>query len=171
MLEVEVKLPVKDLDAVRATLERLGARHIDDARQADTYFAHPQRDFRETDEALRVRETPAGREVTYKGPRHDAAAKIRTEVNVAFDGDLEALLVPLSFAPVARVLKERSSWMLDGAAVALDRVADIGTFVEVEVVSDEPSSAEAKVQSVVAALGLDGIEPERRSYLELQASS
>lgn len=54
MYEVEVKVPA-DHGAVRDALAAAGAERREVVAQADTYFDAPDRDFAETDEALRVR--------------------------------------------------------------------------------------------------------------------
>ncbi|KUO86543.1 MAG: hypothetical protein AT709_07990 [Caldivirga sp. MG_3] len=69
MLEVEVKFRIRD---VKGLVNRLRgfATHIGSNVEEDHYFNHPCRDFRSTDEAVRVRVYGSGRvTVTYKGPR------------------------------------------------------------------------------------------------------
>ncbi|WP_232685738.1 class IV adenylate cyclase [Halobacterium zhouii] len=54
MYEVEVKVPANH-DEVREALDDAGAAPQGVVAQADTYYNAPNRDFAETDEALRVR--------------------------------------------------------------------------------------------------------------------
>jgi adenylate cyclase class 2 len=56
MYEVEQKYRVDDLAAVQERLCALGAAWDDEVQQVDRYFAHPCRNFSETDEALRIRQ-------------------------------------------------------------------------------------------------------------------
>lgn len=168
--EVEVKLPieatadwVRRLDAVTPMASALTER--------DTYFAHPQRDFATTDEALRLRDRDGELELTYKGPREDAAAKVRKELNVAVDGPIAPLLEALGFVPVAQVVKHRRTWHMDGCVVTLDEVERVGTYLEIEATGDDADAAQRQVEAVVVRLGLDAVAPEPRSYLELQLSS
>ncbi|NLF07386.1 MAG: CYTH domain-containing protein, partial [Pirellulaceae bacterium] len=53
--EVELKYPVSDIVAVEAQLTVLGASISAGQVEVDVYFAHPARDFAQTDEALRIR--------------------------------------------------------------------------------------------------------------------
>jgi len=176
-LEVEQKFKVASLAVVREKLLALGARFGEPLDQADTYFAHPARDFAQTDEALRLRRVGERTWITYKGPKLDLATKTRRELELplptgsdVFDRHSE-LLEALGFRPVATVHKRREPAHLvrDTLAVevALDTVAGVGQFVELEVSTDDGRRQIA--QSAIASLAkqLDLSDSERRSYLEL----
>lgn len=57
MIEVEVKLPVSDLDKTKTELFKRGFRETALLEERDTYFDNLQGDIRANGEALRVRET------------------------------------------------------------------------------------------------------------------
>jgi len=169
--EVEQKYIVESHEAIVAQLK--GTEFSPPEIEADTYYAHPVRDFAATDEALRIRETSSEAVVTYKGPKFDTEVKTREELELSLDGateDWHALLQKLSFRPVAVVRKSRRKATLDwqGAKVllTLDDVETLGTYAELEVVvGDEGELDEAKslVLSLATFLGLGKVEP--RSYL------
>ncbi len=175
-LEVEAKAAAKDLIAVEARLTSLGAVLDANKVERDEYWAHPSRDFGETDEALRLRVTTADdgggwtkADLTFKGAKVDALTKTRPEetVTVAVDEreSLRRILTGLGFRPFAEVVKERREFVLEGASICLDKVEGVGTFVEVEVIAEELEAARAKVLDIFKRLKLD--PSERRSYLEL----
>jgi adenylate cyclase class 2 len=175
--EVEQKYPVADLSEIERRLSTLGARFEEAILQSDGYFAHPARDFRSTDEALRIRRVGNRCYVTYKGPKIDTTTKTRREIEMPLSdgqqgaGQFGELLEALGFSRVAEVNKTRrkATLLYQGSTVeiALDEVTGIGTFVELEVSADEKGLAAAK--EVINALGneLALCDPERRSYLEL----
>jgi adenylate cyclase class 2 len=176
-LEVEAKAHAKDLKAVEATLAKIGAVLEANKVERDEYWAHPARNFAETDEALRLRVTTAddgggwsGADLTYKGPKLDAVTKSRREDKVDFAVDavpgMRRVLEGLGFKPVATVTKERKEFIADGLTVCLDRVEGVGDFVEVEHVSHDLEASRARVLALFARLGLD--PSERRSYLEMK---
>ena len=181
MLEIEMKCPVADFQAVQCRFTEWGARAGLPLHEADHYFNAPDRDFARTDEALRLRRIGPANRVTYKGPKRPTATKTRTEIEVPLaDGDQAAedfarLLVSLGYRPVAVVRKERIGYHFqrDGFAleVCLDEVAEVGRFVEVEIVAPEEKQAQAEqvLQEIVAYLGLT--VSERRSYLEMLLAS
>lgn len=173
MLEVEYKAPTDDLAAIRARLGTMGARLIGEQIEDDVYYAHPLRSFAATDEALRVRTvtTAGGREqrvLTYKGPREAGPTRVREEVEVRIEGDMDRLLEALSFGAAGRVHKTRTLYRIDDLVVTADRVTGLSDHVEVEGIAPGPdgvAEVRRRVLTLVAALGL-GAE-EKRSYLEM----
>ncbi len=177
------------------TVAALGAWDValgEPIKQVDCYYRHPQRDFAQTDEALRIRTVGEKNFLTYKGPKLDAETKTRHEEEVRFADGSEAkkscklILTHLGFESVATVIKHRivGKFERDGfhVEVALDQVEHLGHFVEIEIpVPDvnrdaERSSAErvadqkveaAKHLLATLANELSLSQVERRSYLEL----
>ncbi len=177
MLEVEQKFARADFAALGRRLAEWGARLEEEHTEADHYFNAPDRDFRQTDEAFRLRRIGARNFLTYKGPKRQAAVKIRTELEVPLtDGDQAAedfirLLTHLGYRPVAVVRKHRRAYRLKRAGfdllVCLDEVDGLGRFAEVEILTPEEQveAARTVLAETTAALGLS--EVERRSYLGL----
>ena len=178
MLEAEVKLPLSAADA--ATLHRhldaLGAREAGTLHQVDTYLSHPGRDFRSTDEALRLRSEDGTLRVTYKGPKLDPPRKTREEIEFALGTDhatASTLLERLGFRAAAEVRKVRREWTLaDGFAVTvcIDEVEGLGTFAEIEVEAASVDESRTRLAAVQASLGLAHLAPIADSYLELLAA-
>lgn len=180
--EVEQKYRVTDPDEVLQRLSALGAQAKATVFQTDTYYAHPQRDFAATDEALRLRRVGDSNWLTYKGPKLDATTKTRREIELAIaPGETPArrgdeLLVALGFRRVAEVRKSRQTFFLQRAGstleVALDHVDDLGGFVELEIMVDREAAIEPARQTIAAlADALKLSQVERRSYLELLLDS
>jgi adenylate cyclase class 2 len=115
--------------------------------------------------------------VTYKGPKLDSATKTRRELELPLGSSegngtrFAELLEALGFQPVAVVRKQRRPFQIEwqGREVegALDDVEGIGSFVELELQSDERDldAARAVISALASELKL-GLS-ERRSYLEL----
>jgi adenylate cyclase class 2 len=177
MVEIEMKFPVTDFGPVESRLAELGASAGARREDVDQYFKPPDRDFGQTDEALRLRRIGDANFVTYKGPKRDAQTKTRTEIEVGLaEGPAAAeefarLLAHLRYRPVAVVRKQRRLFHLrrEGFTleVCLDEVAELGRFVEVEILAPEAALERARgvLLSVARDLGLSS--SERRSYLEL----
>jgi adenylate cyclase class 2 len=182
--EVELKFRVSDPAALERRLAALGAEPEPAVEQVDRYFAHPARDFAVTDEALRLRRVGDDVALTWKGPRIDATTKTRREIELAVarvtaeptGGAVSIarwteLLEALGFRQVREVVKRRRIAVVRRAAAeieaALDDVAGLGTFLELEVQAGAERVAEARavIESLAQELGCG--PPERRSYLEL----
>ena len=187
MYEVEQKFPVADPAALEARLVGLAARFREPVEQVDRYFAHPCRDFVKTDEALRLRRVGDDVAATWTGPRIDSASKTRRELELGLapvpplpggprggQATLDRwteLLEALGFRRVRDVAKRRRAarvlWQGTEVEAALDRVAGIGDFLELELqaAAGEVPLATACIESLARTLGCDA--QERRSYLEL----
>ncbi|MDD1740191.1 MAG: class IV adenylate cyclase, partial [Methanothrix sp.] len=122
----------------------LGGELVAVENHLDLYFNSPLRDFRRSDEALRIRIKEEGARLTYKGPKLDSATKSRMELTVRI----------------------RSKYSYQGLTLALDEVEGLGSFLEVEAQAEEDiEEPRLRVLKVLGELGLD--ESIRSSYLEL----
>ena len=177
MLEVEMKFRLPDWTPLTAKLAEWGANADPPRKDTDHYFNAPDRDFAQTDEAVRVRRVGAGNVLTYKGPKIDTATKTRTEIELKLaDGpnpaaDAVKFLSALGYRPVAVVSKTRTVYHFQrhgfAVQVCLDDVGVVGKFVEVEVMAekDQLDAAKQAVMTTASELGLT--DHERRSYLRL----
>jgi adenylate cyclase class 2 len=185
--EVELKFRVEDPAALDRKLIALAARFRDPVTQVDRYFAHPSRDFVRTDEALRLRQTGDDVAITWKGPRIDTATKTRRELELDLAPLSPAagrppggaatierwteLLEALGFRRVREVVKRRRParvpWQGAEVDVAVDELAGLGTFLELEILARQGELPQARgcLESLARELGCT--DPERRSYLEL----
>jgi adenylate cyclase class 2 len=182
--EVELKFRDADHPSIRTRLAAAGAEPLGTVDQVDSYLAHPSRDFASTGEALRLRRVGTENLITYKGPKLPGPAKTREEIELAFQpgpdafSDLSLLWNHLGFLPVATVRKTRDRHRLSRSGltfeIALDTVAGLGPFAEIETIAPSPDDLLPAQQAVVllaSELGLppDSIEP--RSYLRMLLSS
>ena len=175
LLEAGEGTPTRE--EILARLSALGCQWSAALEQVDRYFSHPARDFAETDEALRLRRVGDDNRVTYKGPKLDALTKTRREIELPIEpgkaglARFAELLEALSFRPVREVAKTRTPGVLDWQGrhieIALDEVARVGLFVEIELVTHEEDADGAReaIKSLADQLGLT--RSERRSYLEM----
>lgn len=179
MLEAEVKLALDGggAAALRRRLFEIGAPAGEEHHQVDTYFAHPDRDFRTTDEALRLRSDGGTLRITYKGPKLDPPRKTREEIEFALETDhatAAALLDRLGFRNAAEVRKRREEWVLHEdhrVTVSVDEVDGLGTFCEVEVEAADVAQGRERLEAALRRLGLADHEPIAESYLELLTRS
>jgi len=176
--EVEQKYRVADPEQVRRLFAELGAVDGGCVVQVDTYYAHPNRDFAATDEALRIRRVGDENFITYKGPKLDATTKTRREIEfdiAAGESGAERcnqLLQALGFQRVAEVSKSRQISRLQRGKylieLAVDDVQDVGSFVELEIgVAQESALDKAREALAALASELGLVDVERQSYLEM----
>ena len=133
--EIEVKLRVRERAVAREALRRAGAelihaRHFEDNVLLDDAMGS----LRARGCVLRLRRTPEGGLLTFKGPRLvEAGVKSREEwqTPVADPRALDEILTRLGYRPTFRYQKYRESFRLHDQGVELDETP-IGTFLEVE---------------------------------------
>lgn len=162
---VEVKHRLRSLDAAAAIARGLVRGEPEILRQTDTYFLVPHG-------RLKLRETPGrvAQLVWYDRPDDVHARTSRYQLIDVLDG--AALKQALSAALGVRCVVTKTRWLLlrESVRIHLDRVEELGDFLELEAVlaADAAQAAGAMqvaelLQSFQPALG-DAVE---QSYSEL----
>lgn len=175
-MEIEGKFRVANVEALRLRLAEIEAVELTTEQHTDTYLKHPIRDFRITDEALRMRCVDGLYWVTYKGPRREGHLKMRPEIELPLQPGTEnewfRIWQSLGFEQIASVAKSRQSYRVvangQPVTVTIDMVEGIGCFTEIErIVQSEAEleAARADIDQVALRLGLDCVE--KRSYLSM----
>ncbi|WP_290899048.1 class IV adenylate cyclase [Ferroglobus sp.] len=167
-MEVEAKFPLKEPDKLKKLLAEKGS-FLKRKLEEDIYFNSPLRDFKESDEALRVRKDEEGVTITYKGPKLDSETKTREEIKIKVDDFEKAveLLKKLGFKPVREVKKIRELYEVEGVLVCVDHVFNLGDFVEFEIDSEDVGKAKEKIFRLAEELGFKREDSLRESYLEM----
>ncbi len=178
MFEVELKFPVHDRAALEERLRRAGFIPLATHVEIDHYYNAPDRDFAQTDEALRLRQVDGQTRVTYKGPKQGGRGKTRLEIELPLAAGTAAsmhdLLLQLGYRPAAEVRKRRTHFVRSAADEAapvpkltLDEVDQVGIFVELEAQAEEADAGPCQEALWRWAKELHLEKEERRSYLEL----
>jgi len=171
LIEVEIKIRIDQPEGISQNLKEKGGIFMGSSNQEDTYLNAPHRDYAQTDEALRIRSTATGAQITYKGQKlKGMEAKAREEINIPIvdPNQFISLFSVLGFTPTARVVKNREEWTYNRTTISIDKVTGLGTFVEIEVITEKNdcNRALAIIEMVKKDLGIKGDHiPE--SYLEL----
>jgi len=160
--EVEVKAPTPA--GVEERLDKAGAVFVGEESHSELFFVHPCRDFKETDEVLRVREVGGGFVLTYKGPRVSVKTKTREEAEAEVSGDVFEILKKLGFGGAFRLRKKRRVYELEGFEVVLDDVEGLGRYIEAE--SKNPDD-EDRIRELLMGLGASEDELTTKTYIEL----
>ena len=134
--EIEVKLVVPDVPAMRATLAAAGfVEFVPRNLEQNRIYDWPDGALRQRGELIRLREYAGQRILTYKGPatvdRHKQREEI--EVDVADTATVAIILGKLGLEPRFRYEKFRSEWKhpLEPGTAMLDETP-IGAFLELE---------------------------------------
>ena len=175
MIEVEIKARINDKKEAFEKITELGGVYSHSEKQHDIYFNGDERDFKKTDEALRIRQIPDGDDfkkiLTYKGPKLGGETKTRKEVEVVIDDtdSMAEILVNLGYKPSAIVDKVRRVFKYDDYTITIDKLNQLGYFMEIESVIENTEDipvVEEKIKDIFNKLDIThGFE--NLSYLEL----
>jgi adenylate cyclase class 2 len=166
-IETEIKLKVASAEAAREALARIGARprrgrHLED----NVLFDFAGAPLRSRGHVLRLRSTPEGAVLTFKGPyRVEAGMKSREEIEAGSPAGeaLRAILDRLGLRPVFRYQKYRETFAWEGQEIVVDETP-IGVYMEIE-------GDLAGIRSAAAALGFGPSDYVTDSYAALFRAS
>ena len=180
LLEIERKRQLTgDVEELIKRLQDLGFELQSNLYEIDTYYSRPDVDFMQTVECLRIRQRDGFAEVTYKPATTTATHTandviIKPETNLPIQpGDAattKRLLENLGMVQLVEINKYRHSFQSSDfpqATVAIDEIKDAGTFVEVEVLSDDETGALAMISNIETKLGLESAEVVTRPYRDI----
>ncbi len=163
-MEIEIKFRV-DFEGIWRKIESLGAKFIREEIQEDVYFSMP------FPTQLRIRRILNLNEafLTYKAIKDPGRNEEFEEIEIKvsdFDKTRE-LLKKLGFEEDAIVRKRRLVYKLDKVTFELNNVEGIGSFLDIEIISDDIKEAKRKIWEVAGKLKLNENDVEPRLYQEL----
>jgi adenylate cyclase, class 2 len=163
--EIEIKLPSRDLDAVRRRIREQGGAAVSPLHfESNDLYDDAQGRLATSGCALRLRRANNETILTFKGPaRFESGVKRRREIETSVaDGEaMEAILAGLGMTKRFRYEKRREEWRLEDCLIALDQTP-LGDFVEIE---GDPT----RIRRAVSLLELDSSEAIPYSYAKLYA--
>lgn len=162
-MEVEIKFKISEPEEFEKRILDMGAEFLNEVYEEDIYFNHPCWDFKERDEALRIRNDGT---LTFKGPKVDSDTKSREEYTVSI-GNIEMarkILEKVGFKKAGVVRKRRKYYKFRNSEITIDFVENLGTFVEIECLGDY-KTCRKEVMEIKKSLNLG--ESIRYSYLEM----
>ena len=162
---IEIKARPVDLDAVEDRVRPIATRGPDDLFQDDTFFncRHGR---------LKLRDFGDGCGELIHYSRLDEAGPKVSDYVISPVADPDALRETLAraYGVLGRVVKRRRLYLVDRTRVHLDRVADLGAFVELEVVLKEgepPEEGQAVARELMVKLGIEPRHLVTGAYLDL----
>ena len=180
VLEVERKRTfIGNVDTFIATLRAHGFAQTSQLHENDTYYSRPDVDFMQTVECLRVRERDGFAEVTYKPATSHATStndgvimKPETNLSIAPNDTATAkqLLVNLGMIELVTVTKFRrifTSAAYPSTVIAIDEIANVGTFIETEVTLADKAVALQTVDKLERLLDIDTLPLATKPYRDM----
>jgi adenylate cyclase class IV len=163
MQNIEFKAELRNIEAARQQCALLGARHVADLKQTDTYF-------KLTTGRLKKRETVGRPTEWIVYDRRDVVFPRLSSYSILTEKQARMRWGTMSLKPWLTVVKHRELWMLNYVRVHLDAVDRLGTFIEFEAkVSKRHDARQCRmaVDHLREAFGPVLGEPISASYCDL----
>jgi predicted adenylyl cyclase CyaB len=152
---LEIKVKVASLAPSRQRLSRLeGCQRSAILRQADHYFHVPRGYLK-----LRIVRGGVSELIFYQRPKRSGTRESRYVKWPVDEPDTALRLLTAALGIETVVRKTREVFLVDGARIHLDRVAGLGTFIEIEVLIER------------AGRGSTRLMERLRHHLQLPAAS
>lgn len=183
LYEVEVKRKLEtDKETLIAALLEHGYTQGEMVIETDDYYSRTDVDYMKTVECLRVRNTAKKREITYKPPTTDFTATtiIKEEKNLSLSNEKDVeiakdLLLAIGMVHLVTVEKHRQSFTKSyknhDVTITIDSLPGVGDYIEVEILSSDPTKAEIAVSEVEAELSLKSMPLVTLPYRDIVMQS
>lgn len=158
--EIEVKVKVDNLEKIAEELKARGCVLSDPIEQRDIIFVdsdygefekfHPKKNL------LRIRSTKGKFIFTIKQPQSNELDSIERETEIINPEEMEQALLLMGYHERVRVNKIRRTAKYENWEICLDEVEGIGSFVEVEELTDDtanPDEIQGKILEFLKGLG------------------
>ncbi len=178
MIEVEVKVSVKCIKAIEEKLQKASFIKAKCVKESDVYFDNSRNEIKNNDQALRIRSCKDLDEdvetcfMTFKGPKMDTISMTRKELEMQVEcAEVgKEILVSLGYIQTYPVIKHRQYYHKNLMTACLDRVENLGDFLEFEIVvnrEDEKPEALNQLMDMLKELGYGPEDIIRESYLSM----
>lgn len=173
-IEIEMKFPLKNSFTLVKKLNKLAKADKKDFYQKDIYYIPAHRNFLKqkggVNEWLRIRETNRSFSINYKNwHRYKDGKTYHCDEyeSVIENGDaLKRIFKSLNFEKVIIVDKTRNTWFYKDCEVAIDKVIDLGEYLEIEAKRDFRNIGEAKkhIYKILKEIGAEVGEQDFVGY-------
>lgn len=181
MIEIERKRQLtSSVDEFRKKLTENGFKTQDvPTLETDVYFSRPDVDYMQTVECLRLRVQPEKAEITYKPSSNkttisDDGIVSKKEVNVFLKSVEEGenvldLFDCIGLIRLCTVKKTREKFSKGDKSltVSIDTIEGAGTFIEVEVMSEDKEHAFKTIEQVEMLLGIEDMPVQTKPYRDI----
>lgn len=172
-IEIEIKLPLQNLESVKKFLNEHGKLMSKDVFQRDTYYIPIHRDFLNVKfpfEWLRLRESPKGFSINYKHFYPENVKK--TDYCDEFETKIESIeamkkiFQSLNIKEVVVVEKVRTTWMFEDVEIVIDDVKHLGAYIELETTThfENPQDGKKFLYKILEKLNAQVGEEDLRGY-------
>jgi predicted adenylyl cyclase CyaB len=164
---IEIKAYIPNVEAVARIAAAIADQGPFELEQDDTFFPCESGRLK-----LRAFSSEAGELIFYRRPNQPGPKESFYLVSPTSTPETLRQTLSLAYGQAGRVRKHRTLFMIGRTRVHLDRVQDLGHFLELEVVLSDGESAENGIREAHELLARLGVEPSQLvegAYVDLLA--
>ncbi len=168
--EIEVKARAKDLESIAKKLADLGCQLSEPVTQKDSIFVTSDygafEEFHPGKNLLRIRESKGKYLFTIKQPQSNELDALEHETEILDPQEMREAILMMGFEERCKVNKTRRKGNINGWEVCLDEVEGIGSFVEIEKITDEENAeaVQKELFDFLQSLGVDSNDRVTSGY-------
>jgi predicted adenylyl cyclase CyaB len=162
---VEIKARIESVEALTPRAAALADQGPTEIVQDDTFFACPKGRLK-----LRAFSATSGQLIFYQRPDQAGPKESFFLISPTSAPDTLREALTLAYGQAGRVRKHRTLFLAGRTRIHLDRVEDLGDFLELEVVMADGEPVEAGVavaHDLLAKLGVSPTQLIERAYVDL----
>jgi predicted adenylyl cyclase CyaB len=166
---VEIKARIESVEALTPRAAALADQGPTEIVQDDTFFACPNGRLK-----LRAFSAASGQLIFYRRPDEAGPKESFFLISPTSSPDTLREALTLAYGQAGRVRKHRTVFLAGRTRIHLDRVEDLGHFLELEVVmaDGEPSETGVAIaHNLLAKLGISPTQLIDRAYVDLLRNS
>ena len=172
MIEVETKYRLSDKQSIAVKLKDLGFIGSEPVHQIDKVFlvnSDSFKTFKPGDPVTRIRIVHGVSSMTLKKAINKSGDTIEHEMTVDPASSAEGFLLEMGYKSVTDVEKVRTEYKRNEITVAVDEVAKLGAFLEIEIICKEgdEENARTKVMAMASDLQLSESDIVTKKYDQL----
>ena len=172
MREIEVKVRVNNFGDIEKKLNDNGCTLSEPISQHDVIYSlkSSTEEFesaKEGDIIIRIRHMEDGAQLNLKKQRSSEMDNLEYETEISNPEETHKILETLGWHPVVEVKKMRRKGKLGEYEICLDQVEKLGTFIELEKLTDDnadPEEVKNELFIKLESLGLSRKDEETRGY-------
>jgi adenylate cyclase class 2 len=169
-MEVEIKVKLKNLNSIKNKLLKLGAKIGKSKKQLDIFYKPKNKAWSTLEPGsyiLRVRESNGDKFLTFKALTSIKGAWEEYEVKIDNIRAMQKIIERLGLIKVFSLEKVRIPGRLGKFEFNLDKVKEIGSYMEIGLIDKDGIRAQNKIRELFSKLGVSENQLERRGYGEI----
>ena len=169
-MEIEVRVKAPNLEEIKQKLEEQGFVFEAQKEQEDLIFkkkGHEKENVGPGSSIVRLRKSGGSAKLGYKELTDIDGVWVEHESNVEDYEEVKKIIEKLDLVKTIEMHKKRTEGKLDKISVCLDDIKELGKFIEVEIISEEPKAAKQELVDFIKKLGFKEQEIIHKGYVRI----